>query len=294
MTDSQPVSPSEPERSRSGGEPRPPDRRPPGDGLRRRNLYGLDLVNEPGLEPVLEAVLDHGRVEHEALPVLVTPNVDILIQLDQHPESPEAEIFRRAAYVLPDGMPLVVASRLLRRPLEARLPGSGLFELLWPRLVADGRRVVLLCASEEIVERLDPGTDEVRFVIPPWFDVRNDTEVDGVVEDLLEAATSGEAEYVLLGMGHPKDAVVAGRFLHHWPATDRPAPLLLGLGGSFAMLAGIKKRAPGWVQRIGMEWFYRFVQEPRRLFRRYFVEDPGFLRLVVAEARGGRGARRDN
>lgn len=280
-------------------------------GLRRRRLFGLDLVDDADLGAVLDAVLSHraddpsyaggaaapDRGQGDELPVLLTPNVDIIVHLSEYEGSPEADVFRRARYVLPDGMPLVAASRLLRRPLAGRLTGSGLFELLWPRLLADKQRLVALCASDEIVRRLDPGTERVSFVVPPWFDQRALAELDAVVDSILVALHWADADYLLLGLGNPKDAVVAGRLLERWPSEGGPPPLVLGLGGSFAMYAGIQKRAPGWVQRIGLEWFYRFAQEPRRLFHRYFVRDLAFFRIVAAEAWRSRTAgsrRREN
>jgi N-acetylglucosaminyldiphosphoundecaprenol N-acetyl-beta-D-mannosaminyltransferase len=264
----------------------------PGDGLRRRRLFGLDFVDAPDLQPVLRAVLGRAPASGSAvlpvLPVLVTPNVDIVVQLEQAPGAVEADLMRRARFCLPDGMPIVAASRLLRQPLSARLTGSGLFELLWPALAEDGRPVLVLSASSAISARLLRDVPEARFVVPPWFDSLDTAAVDRVVDQLLTAAAERRPELVLLGIGHPKDPVVAARLLERWPAELGPPPLVCCLGGSFAMYAGLKRRAPGWMQRAGLEWFYRFVQEPRRLFRRYFVRDLAFVGIVVRQARTAR------
>jgi N-acetylglucosaminyldiphosphoundecaprenol N-acetyl-beta-D-mannosaminyltransferase len=204
----------------------------------------------------------------------------------------EAGVFRRAQYVLPDGMPLVYASRILKAPLASRLTGSGLFELMWPRLAAERRPVVVLCASEAIARRLGAEHPSARFIVPPLVDLGHNDQVEEVVDQLHGAVKESAAGLVLLGLGNPKDAVLAARLLDRY-ATDRTGsrPLCCGLGGSFDMYAGLKRRAPGWVQRSGLEWLYRFVQEPRRLFHRYFVRDRAFIGIVASEYRARRSGR---
>jgi N-acetylglucosaminyldiphosphoundecaprenol N-acetyl-beta-D-mannosaminyltransferase len=65
-------------------------------------------------------------------------------------------------------------------------------------------------------------------------------------------------------------------------------PFAMGVGGSFDVAIGLVKRAPRWMQRAGLEWFYRFLQEPRRMFRRYFIDDMAFIWLFIKEAAGRR------
>jgi N-acetylglucosaminyldiphosphoundecaprenol N-acetyl-beta-D-mannosaminyltransferase len=261
------------------------------DGLLRRQLLGLDFVDAASLDPVLAAVLARHEMEGaEVLPVLVTPNVDIMVQLGPSLGSVEGRLMRRAGFVLPDGMPIVVASRLLGTPLSARLTGSGLFELLWPALVAQDRSVMVLCANPTIARRLEVGAPSARFLIAPVIDRHDNAALDQLVGDLLELAADQAPEFLLLGIGHPKDPIIASRFLERWPAALGRPPLVCCLGGSFALYIGLQRRAPAWMQEAGLEWFYRFVQEPRRLFRRYFVRDVAFVgivgRALLAQRRG--------
>lgn len=258
----------------------------PADGLRRRRLFGLRLIDAESLDPILEAVLARDRTpDPDTLSILVTPNVDIVVMLDQRPDSPEAEIFRRARYVLPDGMPLVASSSRLGQPLRARLTGSGLFEILWPRLAAEQRSTIVVCADEELRRRLAESYPEATFIVPPIFDATSPDELGAVADSVIGELGANPAEFVLIGMGHPKDALLGEQVLKRWPQ-QTPIPLVLGLGGSFAMYAGLTKRAPEFVQRIGAEWLYRFIQEPRRLFTRYFVRDAAFLGVLWREYRG--------
>lgn len=279
--------------------------------LRRVHLFGLNFVSEKSVSGVAEAILrPRGSQVEEAnneavprnvedietksvgpesdvLPAVLTPNVDILVHLHQHPDSVEAEMFRRAQYCLPDGQPIVTTSRFFGPRLAARLPGSGLFEVLWPRLAATKTPVVVVASSAEIADRLATEHDEAYFFVAPMFDESDIDAIDAIVDEILVGASETGAERVLVGIGNPKDAQIIARLFERWPKAHA-LPLAMGLGGSFAMYLGLKKRAPRWVQSVGMEWFFRFIQEPKRLFRRYFVRDSAFLSVLWHEWRGNK------
>ena len=234
------------------------------DDLERVELFGLQMVNAESLAPVIDELLDGPRRDDKILPLVLTPNVDIVVHLDEDPDSIEAEMFRRAQYCLPDGQPVVLFSRIHGEPLRARLPGSGLFADLWPRLTAEKRPVVVVASSDDIADRLREEHPKAGFIVPPMFDADDPA---------------------------PKDARIIAALFDRWDQRLGPKPLAMGLGGSFAMYLGITKRAPDWIQRIGMEWFFRFAQEPRRLFHRYFVRDAAFLGIMKREWQAGRSNR---
>ncbi len=253
------------------------------DQLRRRRLFGLDFVDAESLEPVLSSLLSRRRpVDDQMLETVLTPNVDIMVHLTQPgaERSIEWRMFQRSQYCLPDGQPIVLASRLLGRPLGARLTGSGLFALLWPRLVTDRRAVFMVASSEVIVDRLLAEYEDLRSTVAPMFDADDTETIEQLAKAVIESASVESLDYVILGIGNPKDARIADAIVRMWPSELGRPPTILALGGSASMYVGITRRAPEWVQRIGMEWFYRFLQEPRRLFHRYFVRDMAFIKLV--------------
>ncbi len=271
----------------SGGDGRPG----PDDKLSRCRLFDLDFVDAPSLEPVLSALLQrHRPVDESRMDTVLTPNVDIMVHLTQEgaEQSVEWRMFQRSQYCLPDGQPIVLASRLLGRPLGARLTGSGLFALLWPRLVAERRSVFMVASSDLIVERLKSEYGDLRSTVAPMFGADDEETIEELARTVIASATEQPADYVIVGIGNPKDARIAESVLRLWPSELGRPPTILGLGGSASMYVGITKRAPFWVQRIGMEWFYRFLQEPRRLFRRYFVRDVAFVKLVWRQWRADR------
>lgn len=264
----------------------------PVDQLSRRRLFGLDFVDAPSLEPVLTSLLQRRQsADASRLDTVLTPNVDIMVHLTHRgaERSIEWKMFQASQYCLPDGQPIVLASRLLRRPLGARLTGSGLFALLWPRLVTDRRSVFMVASSAPVVERLEHEYDDLRSTVAPMFDVDDAETIERLAEDVIASAAEQALEYVILGIGNPKDARIAETVLRLWPAALGRPPTILALGGSASMYVGITRRAPEWVQRIGMEWFFRFLQEPRRLFPRYFIRSFGFVGLIWRQRRADRG-----
>lgn len=280
-------------RDRSGLSSRP-ENRAPGDDLRRRRLFGLGFVDAPSLEPVLTSLLQRRRAtDDDLMDTVLTPNVDIMVHLTRPgaEHSIEWRMFQNSQYCLPDGQPIVLASRMLGRPLRARLTGSGLFALLWPRLVTDRRTVFMVASSEVIVQRLKAEYPDLRSTVAPMFDVDDAETIDQLAKAVVASGEGKPLDYVILGIGNPKDARIAESILRLWPSSSGRAPTILALGGSASMYVGLTKRAPEWVQRIGMEWFYRFLQEPRRLFHRYFVRDMAFLKLVWRQWRLDRAGR---
>jgi len=274
----------DPDSSTDGGDPRDQD------GLERQRLFGLTLVNAEAEQDVVESLMQTTPRWHPDVdPVVATPNVDILVQLNAHPSSDAANQFRRAQYVLPDGMPLVAVAPLLGARLKGRLAGSTLFSLLWPQLEAANTPVLAVCSSAEIGRLLARKTDNefAHYLVAPMLDVANPQQLSEFVDLVVAGALRANAKFVILGIGHPKDATIIRAVLQRWPR-DHALPMFLALGGSLGMYVGLQRRAPRWVQRVGMEWFFRFVQEPRRLFRRYFVQDMAFWGIVRREMRTAR------
>lgn len=262
-----------------------------GDGLHRTRLFGLDLINSEHLEPVIDQILDGPRSSGEWHPVVLTPNVDIVVHLEQNQSAPEYELFHRAQYCLPDGQPLVMVSGLLGEKIKARLPGSELFQGLWPRIAEQERPVVVIASTDEVAALLEKQHPKAGYIVPPMFDEDDEDAIADIVTDTLAAAMAVRPELVLVGIGNPKDARIIAGLLDRWDPQVGPAPLCLGLGGSFNMHLGLRKRAPSWIQRMGFEWFFRFLQEPRRLFYRYFIRDMAFFPIVWREWRANRKGR---
>jgi N-acetylglucosaminyldiphosphoundecaprenol N-acetyl-beta-D-mannosaminyltransferase len=211
------------------------------------------------------------------------PHQHVVVNVDKLVKASRDEGLRRiindCALVNADGMPVVWASRLLGKPLKERVTGVDLFEALMRRAGERGWRVFLLGARREVVAQVAE-TYRRRYpplVIAGWRDGYWQGEAEEA-EVAAQVRASG-ADLLFVAIGSPKKE----QFLGRWQATMR-IPFAMGVGGTFDVAIGRVKRAPRWMQRAGLEWFYRFLQEPRRMFRRYFIEDMAFLWLLLKEA----------
>lgn len=251
-----------------------------------RRLFGCDFVSEATLDDVAAWVLDSAARPDTSWQCVVTPNVDHVVRYDRNPA--ERAVADHATVVLPDGMPVVWASKLLRRPLRARLAGSDLFAMLWPELGARRTPVVALVSDDITAEGLRAVHPGARTVVPGRVDTADDAAVDALVAALSDACDEVGAELLFVGLSMDKHHLIADRLRRRWlsspPASGR-WPLVLLVGASAELYLGHSRRAPRWLQRIGLEWLHRLLQDPRRLARRYLVEDMAFVRMVWRESR---------
>jgi N-acetylglucosaminyldiphosphoundecaprenol N-acetyl-beta-D-mannosaminyltransferase len=206
----------------------------------------------------------------------VVVNVDKLVKASHDAEL--RRIINDCALVNVDGMPVVWASRLLGKPLKERVAGVDLFEALMQRSSQTGWRVFLLGAREEVVSEVKrryeikyPGLTVCGYRNGYW----KPEEEAGVVEQIRAA----QADLLFVAISSPKKEHFLGQYQEHMKI-----PFAMGVGGTFDVAVGRVKRAPLWMQKSGLEWFYRFLQEPRRMFRRYFIEDMAFVWLFLKEA----------
>lgn len=206
----------------------------------------------------------------------VVVNVDKLVKASRDPQL--RKIINECALINVDGMPVVWASRLLGKRLKERVAGVDLFEALMKRAAERNWRVFLLGAKEEVVsdvktlyEQKYPGLVVAGYRNGYWS-----TEEESRVVEQIKTAN---ADLLFVAISSPKKELFLGRY-----QAEMRVPFAMGVGGTFDVAVGKVKRAPLWMQKTGLEWFYRFLQEPRRMFRRYFIDDMAFFGLLIKEA----------
>jgi N-acetylglucosaminyldiphosphoundecaprenol N-acetyl-beta-D-mannosaminyltransferase len=236
----------------------------------RVGQVGADLVNLKGAIERIEALVSAG-----AGGAVFTPNVDHVVNAERLPAL--AEAYARADLCLADGMPLVWASRMLGPALPERVAGSDLAEPLLARAAAHGWPVFLLGgrpgAAEKAAETLRRSGVRVAGAEGPRVD--QDGAVDPAV---LERVRTAAPSLLLVGLGSPKQELFVDR---HRPVLG--SAVCFACGAVIDFLAGELPRAPRWMARTGLEWAYRLVREPRRLWRRYLVNDPAFLWILARD-----------
>jgi exopolysaccharide biosynthesis WecB/TagA/CpsF family protein len=207
-----------------------------------------------------------------------TGNLDHLAIAAQDREFKAA--YEDADLVVADGAPVVWLSKLGGTPLKERVAGSDLFWTLGQASAETGVTLFFLGgvegaadAAKAELEKRYPGTKIVGTYCPP-FETFSTQEEQDRIRDVVQAA---KPDILLVAFGAPKQ--------EKWIAANKDrlgVPVAIGVGGSFEMASGMLKRAPKWMQRTGLEWAYRFAQQPRRLFDRYIVRDVPHLAKAAA------------
>lgn len=249
---------------------------------RKIPMFGVQ-IDALRMPEAVEAVTAWTREEGEpACRYVVTPNVDHTLLLQEHQGLRDAYV--DAGLVLADGMPVVLASRLLRKPLPERVTGADLVPALFN--AADPERpltVYLLGAAPGVAQRARdnihtrwPGVRVTGLYSPPLGFERDDAENEAILKR-IEAANP---DVLVVGLGAPKQEL----WVHRHRRRIR-AKAALCVGASIDFLADEKPRAPVWMQKSGLEWLHRLSSEPRRLFRRYARDAFVFPKLVWREWR---------
>jgi N-acetylglucosaminyldiphosphoundecaprenol N-acetyl-beta-D-mannosaminyltransferase len=190
------------------------------------------------------------------------------------------QIHNRAFMVTPDGMPVVWALKLAGYRQVDRVYGPDLMLALFDNCRRTGTRHFLYGTTPEILERLQarllaefPGAEIVGWHSPPFRELTPDEEADVAAE-----INASQADIVWIGLGTPKQERWMGRMRELLNAS-----MLVGVGAAFDFHAGVKRQAPRFIQRSGLEWMFRLACEPRRLAWRYMVTVPSFLGLSAVQ-----------
>jgi N-acetylglucosaminyldiphosphoundecaprenol N-acetyl-beta-D-mannosaminyltransferase len=253
--------------------------------LRRRRLdLGGVLVDQ--VDPSLAVERLRGFLASGRPHQVATVNLDF-VSIAGRQAAFRAAI-NRAELAVADGMPLVWLSRLRGRPLAARITGHELVEACCRLAAETGRGVFLLGAAPGVaaaaareLEARHPGLRVVGTYSPP-FGPLTAAEDARMVRMVREAAPG----FLFVALGPPRQELWIRAYLE-----ELGVPVAMGVGCVLDVLAGEVRRAPGWAQRAGLEWACRLAQEPRRLWKRYVLDDvPTLGRLVLEAARERRGA----
>ncbi len=215
--------------------------------------------------------------------VLVTPNVDDIMkhQKDElfHKDATQAE------FVVCDSKIVLLASKLLGTPLKEAIPGSSFFPKYCEYHKYDETKIFLLGAKEGVGEVAKERINQrigreivVETYSPPFGFEKDDKECEHIVE-LLKAS---DANVVLVGLGNPKQTKWIFKYKDRLPNID----VFLALGATIDFEAGNVKRAPLIMQKLALEWLYRLMMEPKRMYRRYLIDDMPFFWLLIKQRFG--------
>ncbi len=240
--------------------------------MNRINFWGFPVDNlslREALQETEEFIKSRKPHQHIAI------NVDKIIKMRKDPQ------FRKTItscdLITIDGQPLIWVSKLLGRPIKQRFGGLDIMNGLIPRAADKGYKVYFLGARKEVVKKVVEHY-KLKFSslrIVGWRDGYWETSKE---EKIVTEIKNVKPDILFVAISSPKKEVFLQKYLR-----KMNVPFVMGVGGAFDIIAGVTKRAPKWMQKYGLEWLFRLYQEPRRLWKRYLVQDPVFVWLVAKE-----------
>ncbi|MBW4418007.1 MAG: WecB/TagA/CpsF family glycosyltransferase [Myxacorys californica WJT36-NPBG1] len=217
--------------------------------------------------------------------VVFTPNVDHLMKLQQ--DATFRQAYEVADYKICDSQIVLYASRFLGSPLQAKISGSDLFPVFCEHhRHNENIKIFLLGGAAGVAERAQArinhriGRDIIVEAHSPSFGFEKNEAECRLIVDLINRSA---ATVLVIGVGAPKQEIWISKYKDQLPNID----IFMAVGASIDFEAGNKPRAPQWMSSAGIEWLYRLYCEPKRLWKRYFVDDLPFFWLVMKQKFSG-------
>lgn len=245
--------------------------------LSKTKLFGLQ-INIADMASAVDAIAT-SKNPHRAH-IVSTVNVDHLVKLEKNDRL--KQMYASADFIFADGMPIVWCSRLFGSPLPGRVTGADLFKEICAHAQLTGKSIFVLGGN--------PGEESMLYAKYkhryPQLDITlhcPSMNFDPEGREALvvcDAIREKKPDFIFICLGFPKQELWAWKH-----AARLPNSTILCVGAAQLFALGLQKRAPLWMQKAGLEWLWRLISDPLRLWRRYLVDDIGFIKIMIKEWR---------
>ncbi len=238
--------------------------------VKRLEVMGVEIDNlsiEETLGLIEKKILERKPVKH------VVVNAAKVVEINKNPEL--KAIIESCEIVNADGQAVVWASRLLGKPLKERVAGIDLMQALVERASQKNWSIYFLGAKQEVLDKVIARYKK-EFPTLKIAGARNGYYKPNEEQRIADEIAESRADILFVAMSSPKKEIFLNKYLNRMNV-----PFVMGVGGSFDVVAGLTKRAPLWMQKLGLEWLFRFLQEPRRMWRRYIIGNVEFILLLL-------------
>jgi N-acetylglucosaminyldiphosphoundecaprenol N-acetyl-beta-D-mannosaminyltransferase len=236
-------------------------------------LFDVEIDNltmSETLEIIKKTIEEEKQIHHTVI------NAGKVVSMQKDPELKQSVI--NADLINADGMGIVWASKILRKPLKERVTGIDVMENLVALSFKNNWKIFLLGAKQEVVKKVAEIYSE-KYSPNIIAGYRNGYFTKDEETIIAKNIAESGANLLFVAITSPKKE----NFLYQHRETLKKVNFTMGVGGSFDVVSGLVNRAPLWMQNSGLEWFYRFIQEPKRMWKRYLIGNAKFLILTIKE-----------
>ncbi|HFU75036.1 MAG TPA: glycosyltransferase [Arcobacter sp.] len=232
------------------------------------------MISNASYSQMLDEIMTLSNIENSSYVCISNVHMTIEAYKDQK----FLEIVNSANIATPDGMPLAKAMKLLYNINQDRVAGMDLMPDIMKICEEQNKSIFLYGSTVEVLERIVEKAKkeypnlQLEFYSPPFRELTSEEE-----KSIVDKINSGSYNFVFVALGCPKQE--KWMYKHK----DKIKSCMIGLGGAFEVFAGTKERAPQWMQDYSLEWVYRLVQDPKRLWKRYMYTNTLFLVLFLKQ-----------
>lgn len=208
---------------------------------------------------------------------VVTPNVDHIVKLEENVRFQEA--YKNAGLVLVDGTPIMWIAKWYGTPLKEKITGPRLAEKVFELASQNGFSVFILGAADGVAEtaahKMSEKYDSCNIVgtySPKYGFEKDEKEINRIIQIINRC----KPDLLVAGMGSPKTEILLNEHIQ-----ELDVRVALSVGAAIDFISGNVERCSEWINKIGLEWLYRFIKEPKRMFKRYFIDDVKILNIAL-------------
>ena len=234
--------------------------------MTKENILGID-VSVTSYEDLKEAINEDIEKKKKSFIVAINPEKVLKARKNQELK----DLLNKASYAIPDGVGIIYASKIKKGQIKSRITGIDCMDMLCGLASDKGYKVFLYGAKKEVIEKAKIKLEE------KYKQIKIVGTIDGYEKDdkkIVKQINESKAEIIFVALGSPKQE---NWIMEHMEKLN--VSIFQGVGGSFDVISGNIKRAPLWMQKAGLEWLYRLIKEPKRIFRQLKLVK--FLFLII-------------
>lgn len=251
--------------------------------MKKVPLFGFQFWNAETEKEIAEKMLNDDKLfAKDHIAFLITPNAFDIAQYHLKYKQLHKK-FKGSSIVLADGMPIVWLSKLCGRSLKKRMAGSDVFPVLWKEIMANNKKAYFIMPDENLGKLFSLEYENCHYCHPDIFHPEDNQYISSFISSHLQEIRSFKPDYIFIGLTIPKQQKVALELYEQLHKKEEFKTVIAIMGASYEYYFKLKKRAPRIIQHSGMEWFYRLMQDPVRLWKRYTLGNLQFLYVAARE-----------
>ncbi|PZF72397.1 WecB/TagA/CpsF family glycosyltransferase [Taibaiella soli] len=248
-------------------------------------LFGFEFITANDVGEITDALMQAAAAHFDGdVNFLITLNAFLVVNFLDKKNKTLLEKYKQSAYVLPDGMPIIWLGKMRYKVEWNRLTGSDLFPGLWKEVKEKKYHATFVLPNNLLAESFNKEYNLCSSFVPKFFNPDEKEYIQSFAEEVADKIIASKSRFLFLGLTFPKQEMLGAKIAELLKEKNyNEGILILCLGASFEFYFDLKKRAPLFFQKTGLEWLYRFALEPKRLWKRYTVDNIRFINLSIKE-----------